>query len=52
MGYILLKYRYTEKDSVGNGTSNDNYLVLIFRNSKEGWKLIHDQNTRIPPANP
>ena len=49
LGYTLLQYRYTEKDSVGNITrASDNYLVLIFRNSKEGWKLVHDQNTSIP----
>lgn len=47
LGYTLLRYVYSEKDSAGNTSSNDNYLILIFRNSKEGWKLIHDQNTRI-----
>jgi ketosteroid isomerase-like protein len=48
-GYTLLKYHYTETDSTGNTRADDNYLVLIFRNSKDGWKLIHDQNTKIPP---
>jgi ketosteroid isomerase-like protein len=48
LGYALLQYRYTEKDSIGNARSDDNYLVLVFRNSNEGWKLVHDQNTRIP----
>ena len=48
LGYTLLKYRYTEKDSAGNIRSDDSYLVLIFKNSNAGWKLIHDQNTKIP----
>ena len=49
LAYTLLKYRYTEKDSVGNSKAvRDNYLVLIFKNTAQGWQLIHDQNTKLP----
>lgn len=48
LGYGLIQYEYIQKDSSGNiQFRNSNYLVLIFKNSKEGWKLIHDQNTEI-----
>ena len=50
LGYALIKYRFIQKDSVGNIQFQDNeYLVLIFKNSAEGWQLVHDQNTRIKP---
>jgi ketosteroid isomerase-like protein len=49
LGYALIQYSYTEKDSIDNITfRNKNYLVLIFRNSPKGWQLVHDQNTGIP----
>lgn len=48
LGYALIKYRYSKKDSVGNIQFQDNeYLVLIFKNSAQGWQLVHDQNTQI-----
>jgi ketosteroid isomerase-like protein len=49
MGYALIRYDYTEKDSVGSiQFQNRNFLVLIFKNSESGWQLVHDQNTGIP----
>jgi|GEM_PF-1340054 len=48
LGYALIKYKFTQKDSVGNIRFQDNeYLVLIFKNSARGWQLVHDQNTQI-----
>lgn len=48
LGYALIKYRFIKKDPVGNIQFQDNeYLVLIFKNSAQGWQLVHDQNTRI-----
>ncbi len=48
LGYALIKYKFTQKDSVGNIKFQDNeYLVLIFKNSAQGWQLVHDQNTQI-----
>jgi ketosteroid isomerase-like protein len=49
LGYALIQYQYSELDTTGIAKfTNDNYLVLIFKNSRKGWQLIHDQNTRIP----
>lgn len=48
LGYGLIQYEFIQKDASGSIQFRDSdYLVLIFKNSKEGWKLIHDQNTRI-----
>jgi hypothetical protein len=48
LGYALIKYKFSKKDSVGNTLFQDNeYLVLIFKNSAQGWQLVHDQNTQI-----
>ena len=48
MGYGLVEYRYTEKDSTGAQVHESNaYLILVFQNSGKGWQLVHDQNTRI-----
>lgn len=48
LGYGLVQYRYTENDSTGNTVYESNaYLILVFRNSKDGWQLVHDQNTKI-----
>lgn len=48
LGYALIKYKFIQKDSAGNIKFQDNeYLVLIFKNSAQGWQLVHDQNTQI-----
>ncbi len=52
LGYALLRYSFTQRDSSGVVLyQNQNFLVLIFKNSQEGWQLIHDQNTQIPNQN-
>ena len=49
LGYALIQYKYSQKDSIGKTIfQNKNYLVLIFKNSRQGWQLVHDQNTGIP----
>ena len=49
LGYALIQYKYSERDSLGAVTfQNQNHLVLIFRNFRQGWQLVHDQNTGIP----
>jgi hypothetical protein len=51
LGYALIEYDYTQNDSLGNVQFKDKeYLVLIFKNSNEGWQLVHDQNTKIVSA--
>lgn len=48
LGYTSLQYTFTLKDPRGkNLVTNKNYLLLIFKNSKYGWQLVHDQNTPI-----
>jgi ketosteroid isomerase-like protein len=47
LAYAWVQYLYSESDTTGNVRSNKNHLLLIFRNSREGWQLVHDQNTRM-----
>ncbi len=48
LGYALLQYKYIENDSLGKSIyESDAYLILVFRNDREGWQLVHDQNTKI-----
>ncbi len=52
LGYALVQYKYTQNDSLGKSIYESNaYLILVFRNSKAGWQLVHDQNTRIENKN-
>lgn len=52
LGYALIQYHFTQKDSVGNILFRDHeYLILIFKNSTDGWQLVHDQNTGIQELN-
>lgn len=52
MGYALIQYQFVQKDSLGNTLFQDHdYLVLIFKNSVDGWQLVHDQNTGIKELN-
>ncbi|WP_461533112.1 YybH family protein [Sinomicrobium sp.] len=47
-GYAWLQYQYVEKDDAGQVLETDNnYLTLLFQKSKNGWQLVHDQNTII-----
>jgi len=48
----LIKYHYREWDANQKLKSeSDTYLLLIFRKEKDGWKLFHDQNTKILTKN-
>lgn len=48
LGCALVKYNYSELNSLGMEVSTRHtYLQLVFKNEKQGWKLVHDQNTRI-----
>lgn len=46
----LLKVHYSDKKTDGQPVIMDYLLLLIFRKTKSGWKLIHDQNTLIQPT--
>jgi hypothetical protein len=48
LGYVLVQYTFTQRDSLDSIRFTDEaYLILIFKNSIEGWQLVHDQNTRL-----
>ncbi len=48
LAHGLVKYQLTNYNADGTIKSQSNtYLLLIFEKQKEGWKLIHDQNTKI-----
>src|SRR5688572_29332655 len=52
LGYALIQYQFVQKDTSGNMLFQDHeYLVLIFKNSADGWQLVHDQNTGIKELN-
>jgi ketosteroid isomerase-like protein len=47
VSYSLVRYQYEDIDSAGiRSKPRSNYLLLVFKRD-QGWKLIHDQNTRI-----
>jgi len=48
MAIITARTRYEERDG-GKTTAAENYLSLAFRKEAGGWRLVHDQNTRIAP---
>jgi len=48
VSYSLIRYQYNDIDSMGTRINpRSNYLLLIFKQGADGWKLVHDQNTRI-----
>lgn len=48
LAYALVKYRYEKQNENGTApSSSETYLLLIFEKQTGGWKLLHDQNTRI-----
>ncbi|MCB1606146.1 MAG: SgcJ/EcaC family oxidoreductase [Xanthomonadales bacterium] len=52
MATVLLKYELRDVPEPGQGNPRSAFLVLVFAKSDDGWRLIHDQNTRItPPSN-
>lgn len=52
LGYALIQLQFIQKDTVGSILFQDHeFLVLIFKNSAQGWQLVHDQNTGIQELN-
>ena len=48
LSYGLVKYQLSRFNADGSVKSQSNtYLLLIFEKQKTGWKLLHDQNTKI-----
>lgn len=48
VSYSLIQYQYNDIDSMGTRINpRSNFLLLVFQHGADGWKLIHDQNTRI-----
>lgn len=48
LAYAFVQYQLTNYTEAHQIKSKSNtYLLLIFEKQKEGWKLIHDQNTKI-----
>ena len=45
-GYALFRYVY-DPDGPGDLPGKPSYLSLGFRLENGGWRLVHDQNTRI-----
>lgn len=43
---ITARTRYEERDGAKT-TQSENWLSLVFLKEKDGWRLVHDQNTRI-----
>ncbi|MEZ5921498.1 MAG: nuclear transport factor 2 family protein [Parvularculaceae bacterium] len=49
LSYALIKYDYRDTPE---GEPRAAWLVLIFKLENGAWRLLHDQNTRIPPPAP
>src|SRR5512134_1488901 len=45
MAIVTARTRYEEQEG-DKTTSSENWLSLAFRKERDGWRLIHDQNTR------
>ena len=39
---------HLERTSVGGGNS-DGYFLLVFEKTAEGWKIVRDDSTELPP---
>jgi uncharacterized protein (TIGR02246 family) len=46
--FVLLQYVYSDKDEKGADYRSESYLLMVFRRNAGKWRLVHDQNTRIP----
>ena len=46
MAIVTARTHYEERDGTKT-TWSENYLSLAFRKEAGGWRLVHDQNTRI-----
>jgi ketosteroid isomerase-like protein len=51
MAVITGRTHYEERDGQTT-TKSENWLTLIFLKEKDGWRLIHDQNTRLVAESP
>ena len=40
---------HLERTSAGGG-SVDGYYLLVFEKTKDGWKIVRDDSTQLPPA--
>ena len=48
LSHALVKYHYIETNNDKTIKSESHtYLLLIFSKEKSGWRLLHDQNTKI-----
>ncbi|WP_374347453.1 nuclear transport factor 2 family protein [Chitinimonas sp.] len=50
VGWATLKVGYDDVDEARQPYHLDYYLTLLFERRGKRWLLVHDQNTRIPPA--
>lgn len=46
----LLRTRYRDVGADGAPIDNRNYLLMTFEFQDGAWRLVTDQNTRIPPS--
>ena len=46
MAVVTARTRYEERDG-SKSTVAQNWLSLTFRRETAGWRLVHDQNTRV-----
>lgn len=49
MAIVTARTHYEEVED-GKTSGGDNWLSLAFRKESGGWRLVHDQNTRVPAA--
>jgi ketosteroid isomerase-like protein len=48
-GVAVFHVDYADKDATGKPYSMRYVLSLVFALEASGWKLVHDQNTLLPP---
>lgn len=49
MAIVTARTHYEEVED-GKTSGGDNWLSLAFRKESGGWRLVHDQNTRVQAA--
>ena len=47
VGIAVIRVKYQDIDSSGHPISLNYLLTLVFKNEKQGWRLVHDQNTLL-----
>ena len=40
---------HLERTAAGGGNA-DGYYLLVFEKTKDGWKIVRDDSTQLPPA--